>query len=64
MDLFSGWGRTALVGIALAVLDGCATAPLPPTYTQEELQAQCERHRGWWHPDGLIGGFCEYDGRM
>ena len=43
---------------------GCHGAPIPPTYTQDELRATCERQRGWWHPDGLIGGHCEYDSRQ
>lgn len=50
---------TALLGSALA-LAGCSSMPIPPTYTQEELKAICERQgSGWWHPDNLTGGFCE-----
>jgi hypothetical protein len=45
------------LGIALA--SGCSSVPIPPTYTQEELQQICERKGGWWRPDDLIGGFCE-----
>jgi hypothetical protein len=49
-----------LLGAAVATLTGCASAPIAPTYTQEELKAQCERQgSGWWHPDALTGGFCE-----
>jgi hypothetical protein len=51
--------RAALV-VAVSVLAGCGGVPVPPTYTQDELKAICERHGGWWHPDGLIGGYCEY----
>jgi hypothetical protein len=53
--------RTLLyLGTALTVLSGCAATPIPPTYTQEELKAQCERQgSGWWHPDDLTGGYCE-----
>jgi hypothetical protein len=49
-----------LAVIAMA-LTGCATAPIPPTYTQDELKAICERHNGWWHPhpNDLIEGYCE-----
>ena len=39
---------------------GCSSAPIAPTYSQEELKVECERHRGVWHPDDLMGGFCEY----
>ena len=48
------------LGIALSACAGCTTTPLGPTYTQEELKAICERQRGWWHPNGLMGGFCEF----
>ena len=41
---------------------GCGSAPIPPTYTQEELKTICERQRGWWRPDDLRGGFCEFRG--
>ena len=46
--------------VAVAILAGCSSVPIPPTYTQDELKAICERHRGWWHPNGLVGGYCEY----
>jgi hypothetical protein len=45
--------------LAAMILGGCTTAALPPTYTQVELKTICERNRGWWHPDDLVGGFCE-----
>jgi hypothetical protein len=54
------WSRAALVAVALTLLAGCSSVPIPPTYTQDELKAICERHGGWWHPDELMGGFCEY----
>jgi hypothetical protein len=42
------------------MLARCSSMPVPPTYTQEELAAICERQgRGWWHSDNLTGGFCE-----
>jgi hypothetical protein len=51
---------SVLLGYALVTLAGCSSMPIPPTYTQEELKAQCERQgSGWWHPDGSAGGFCE-----
>ncbi|HEY7204280.1 MAG TPA: hypothetical protein VIA61_08295 [Methylomirabilota bacterium] len=53
------------VGLAASVmLAGCATAPIPPTYSQADLEAECERHGFWWHPDELTGGFCEHDSQM
>jgi hypothetical protein len=42
------------------ILAGCAITPIPPTYTQQELKAMCERRNGCWHRDDLRGGFCEY----
>jgi hypothetical protein len=54
----------ALVGVVLIGLAGCATGPVEPTYTQEELAALCIRHGGHWHPDGMFGGFCEYNSQM
>ena len=48
-----------LIG-AMTVHAGCSSAPIAPTYSQDELKANCERHRGVWHPDDLMGGYCEY----
>ncbi len=48
-----------LIG-AVTVQAGCSSAPIAPTYSQEELKIECERHRGMWHPDDLLGGYCEY----
>jgi hypothetical protein len=56
--------RPALLVLIVSVLVGCSSVPIPPTYTPDELRAICERHRGWWHPDGLFGGYCEYDSRI
>jgi hypothetical protein len=47
-----------LLAGALA-LEGC-TAAVAPTYSQDDLRATCERRRGVWHADPLMGGFCEY----
>lgn len=44
---------------ALILLAGCTSTPIPPTYTQDELRAICIRDGGWWHPDPLLGGYCE-----
>jgi hypothetical protein len=52
--------RPAVVLLAATILTGCSSVPIPPTYTQDELRTICERHGGWWHPDDLVGGFCEY----
>ena len=51
---------TAAWGILLTAmaLTGCATAPIPSTYTREELKAICERHAGRWRPD-ILDGYCE-----
>jgi hypothetical protein len=49
---------------ASAVLVACATTPIPPTYSQAELKAACERHGFWWHPDELMGGYCEHDSQI
>ena len=47
------------LSIACEMFAGCTTVPIPPTYTQQELKATCERHGGAWHDDDLMGGFCE-----
>jgi hypothetical protein len=52
--------RAALLAVAGTILAGFGRVPIPPTYTQDELKAICERHGGWWHLDELVGGFCEY----
>ena len=59
------WLRTACLSAGIAAcLVSCATltTPIPPTYTQDELKAMCQRHTGYWRPDGLAGGFCEFRG--
>ena len=55
------WIRAAIVSAgAVACLAGCLTgAPIPPTYTQDELKATCERNGFRWYRDDLTGGFCE-----
>ena len=48
----------ALLGAGMCGLfSACST--VPPTYTDAELQAQCERRGGWWR-GSLIPGYCEY----
>jgi hypothetical protein len=44
-----------LLVVAATILAGCGSVPVPPTYTQGELKAECERHMWWWHPDDLTG---------
>ena len=55
-----------LLGAAMCgMVAGCSGVPIPPTYTQAELRAICERRGGWWHDDNLWGrGFCEYQSAM
>ncbi len=55
------WARVAFLSAgAAACLAGCITgAPIPPTYTQDELKMICERNSGSWYRDALVGGFCE-----
>ena len=45
--------------VAVVMLTGCSSTAIPPTYTQGDVKAICERHNGWWHPNGLIEGYCE-----
>jgi len=66
---FASFVRTRLVRLSVglsasAVLAACATSPIPATYSQAELKAACERHGFWWHPDELMGGYCEHDSQM
>src|SRR5215470_10933387 len=53
------FSRAFLFGVAVSLLVGCSSVSIPPTYTEDELKVICERHNGWWHPDELVGGFCE-----
>jgi hypothetical protein len=49
----------AAIGLTLA---GCGSVPIPPTYTEGELRAICERRGGWWRENRLTEGYCEYQG--
>ena len=56
-------GAVALI-LGAVVTGGCAAAanpPSPPSYTQAELKAACERQGGWWRANLLLdnGGLCE-----
>lgn len=53
------WNRAALIVVAASILAGCSGVPIPPTSTDDELRAICERHSGWWR-----GGYCEYDSHL
>jgi hypothetical protein len=39
---------------------GCGPAHAPP-YTEEELARLCALRGGWWRPDQLRGGDCEFE---
>jgi len=55
--------RAVVLGLVSVALIGCTTgAPILPTYTQDELKARCDRQRGWWRPDELMGGYCDFRG--
>jgi hypothetical protein len=56
------WMMELVLGMLIAVLAGCSTVPIPPTYSQQELKERCERLGGWWHEGFLTDGFCEYPG--
>ena len=59
------WVRSMLCALATALcLLGCASGapPVSPAYTQDELKAACDRQRGWWRPDVLRGGYCDFRG--
>ena len=64
---YAGRGTRALLLSALATaacLGGCTTSPISPVYSQADRKAECDRHRGWWRPDDLRGGYCEYDSHL
>jgi hypothetical protein len=46
--------------VALGLASGCAGA-IPSPHTQAELAQRCQQTGGWWHPDDLMGGHCEYE---
>jgi hypothetical protein len=52
--------RTALLVLANTILAGCSSVAIPPTFTQDGLKAECDRHGGWWRPDDLLGGYCDF----
>ena len=51
-----------VAALLLAVLlAGCGSVAFGPAYSEEELAQTCVRRGGWWHPDELRGGFCEFE---
>ena len=47
-----------LLGAALA---GCGSVAFGPAYTEEEQAHHCLLRGGWWRPDELMGGHCEFE---
>src|SRR5262249_26027806 len=54
-----GRALAVLTGAACALLVGCSSTPIPPTYTQTELKAICERRGGGLVSHQLVGGYCQ-----
>jgi hypothetical protein len=60
--------RNLLATMALALLGtlgvaACSGVPPGPAYTQEELEARCNRTGGWWRGSrsySQVSGHCEY----
>ena len=61
-------GRRLVASVLLAfaaglLLGACSSVAYPPTYSQDELKAMCQRRGGWWRGD-LIPNYCEFQGAM
>jgi hypothetical protein len=54
--------RAFALAVGLGLASSCA-GMIPPTYTQAELAQRCQHTGGWWHPDDLMDGNCEYEGQ-
>jgi hypothetical protein len=52
--------RAFALAVALGLAGGCS-GTISPTYSQAELAQRCQQTGGWWHPDDLMGGNCEYE---
>jgi hypothetical protein len=51
-----------VAALLLAVLlAGCGPVAFGSAYSEEELARTCVQRGGWWRPDGLRGGFCEFE---
>ncbi len=48
--------------LVVALLAGCGSVAFGPAYTEEEQAHSCARRGGWWRPDALWGGHCEFEG--
>jgi hypothetical protein len=44
-----------------AALAGCGSTAFGPVYTEEEQSRYCLLRGGWWRPDALMGGHCEFE---
>ena len=51
--------RATLLAVTLSLAVGCAG---PFSSVETTGAERCERTGGWWRPDDLLGGFCEYQG--
>ena len=51
--------RGALLAVALGLAVGCAG---PLSSVEFDWAQRCQHSGGWWHPDELFGGYCEYQG--
>jgi hypothetical protein len=51
--------RGALLAVALGLAVGCAG---PVASVDGNWLQRCEQSGGWWHPNELFGGYCEYQG--
>jgi hypothetical protein len=43
------------------LLAGCGLVAFGSAYSEEELARVCAQRGGWWRPDELRGGFCEFE---
>jgi hypothetical protein len=51
-----------VAALLLAVLlAGCGPVAFGSAYSEEELARSCAHRGGWWRPDELRGGFCEFE---
>ncbi|HEX7788667.1 MAG TPA: hypothetical protein VF653_20780 [Methylomirabilota bacterium] len=53
--------NTVVAMMLAAAVAGCGAVAYGPAYTQEELAQQCAQRGGWWRPDELMGGHCEFE---